>query len=104
MAVDYSSMSDSDLIQAESRAERELAESMFRLRMGQQTDTSKPGKLRREIARVRTEARNRELERGLDKDALRNKYGRVPVAASAPTANAGGFLQGIADQIGEGAE
>ncbi|HAS07868.1 MAG TPA: 50S ribosomal protein L29 [Actinobacteria bacterium] len=104
MAVDYTTLSDADLIQAESRAERELAESMFRLRMGQQTDSSKPGKLRREIARVRTEARSRELERDLDKDALRNKYGRMPVTVASPAPAQGGFLQGIADQIGEGAE
>ena len=66
-------------------------------------------KVRRAIARARTEQRSRELANGLGKDSLRNQH-RVsfkPDAASAATGAGdagGGFLSGIADKFGLGGE
>jgi len=100
----YQSLGEAELIAAESRVERELAETMFRLRMGQQSDTSKPGKLRKEIARIRTEVRARELQAGKPKDYYRNLYGARPVEAAKPESSASGFLSELSSQIEGSAE
>ena len=68
--------------------------------------TSKLKKLRRGIARARTEQRNRERAQELQKDALRNLHrgSFQPGAAGADGSGeaSGGFLSGIADQLGIG--
>jgi large subunit ribosomal protein L29 len=109
MSVDLKSMSDEELVHHELRLERKLVEASFRLRLNQLTNTSTLGGLRKDIARARTAQRERELANNLAKDALRNKYrGSFKASAPAPSSEAsasqksGGFLQGVANQLGLG--
>ena len=103
---DLSNLSDEQLVHEELRLERDLIESSFRHRTSQLEDTSKLKKLRRGIARARTEQRNRERAQELQKDALRNLHrgSFQPGAAGADGSGeaSGGFLSGIADQLGIG--
>lgn len=99
-------MSDEKLVHQEVELERKLLDLSFRLRTGQLDDTSKLGRLRRDIARLRTAERQRELAADLPKDALRNRY-RSTWKYSAPEAEdaapqqqaSRGFLKGIVDKI-----
>jgi large subunit ribosomal protein L29 len=103
-------LSDEALVHKELSLERDLLEASFRLRTGQLEDNSKTGKVRRDIARVRTEERVRETAQGLNKDELRTRhrgtYRPQPVAASTgaggETAQKGGFLSGLAGKLGIG--
>lgn len=103
---DLSTMTDEQLVHEELRLERDLIESSFRHRTSQLDDTSKLKKLRRSIARARTEQRNRERAQELRKDSLRNQHRGTfqPGAAGGAGADqaSGGFLSGIADQLGIG--
>ena len=103
---DLSNMTDEQLVHEELRLERDLIESSFRHRTSQLEDTSTLKKLRRGIARARTEQRNRERAQELQKDALRNLHrgSFVPGAAAEAGGDqaSGGFLSGIADQLGIG--
>lgn len=109
----FDSLSDEKLVHRELDLERQLLDLSFRKRTGQLEDTSKLGKTRKEIARVRTAERSRERVQGLNKDALRGLHrGTWAPAAAAdqavvetPAASSGGrgFLKGIVDKI-KGAE
>lgn len=113
-AVDISSLSDEKLVHRELELERNLLDLSFRKRTGQLEDTSKLSQARKEIARVRTAERSRELSQGLRKDSLRTQYrgtwrsslgndqGTQGVDASVGGASRG-FLKGIVDKI-KGAE
>ena len=104
--VDLKSLTDEALVHHELRLERELIEASFRHQTSQLDDTSQLKKLRRGIARARTEERSRERAAGLSVDALRNSHrgsfrmeqGTVAAAAEAT----GGFLKGIAGKLGIG--
>lgn len=109
-AVELSALSDEKLVHRELELERNLLDLSFRKRTGQLEDTSKLSQARKEIARVRTAERARELSQGLRKDSLRTQYRgtwRAGAAAeqgaegaSAKTSGASrGFLKGIVDKI-----
>ncbi|MCB9763134.1 MAG: 50S ribosomal protein L29 [Alphaproteobacteria bacterium] len=53
-------LSDQDLVHRELSLERQLVTAQFRLYTNQLEDTSQLGKLRRDIARLQTAARERE--------------------------------------------
>ena len=71
---DIRTMSDEQLVHAELQLERDLLAATFRLRTGQLEDTSTLGRVRRQIARLRTAQSAREREQGVAKDDLRNRY------------------------------
>ena len=105
--VDLKSLSDEALVHHELRLERELIDASFRHQTSQLDDTSRLKKLRRGIARARTEERSRERANGLNTDALRNTHrgsftmdqgGALASAAEASS----GFLKGIAGKLGIG--
>ena len=111
--TDLSGLSDEQLVHKELGLERELIDASFRLRTGQLDDNSKTGKLRREIARVRTEERAREQAQGLSKDGLRTQHRSSFRPAAAPVgggegetsaAQKGGFLSGLAGKLGIGGD
>lgn len=107
--TNYGALSDEALVHKELDLERQLLDLTFRHRTGQLEDTSKLGKIRKDIARARTAERARELVQGLNKDELRNRHRATfrptPAEPSAPAAQqeAGGerrgFLQGLVDKI-----
>ncbi len=101
-SVDYGSLSDEQLVHTELGFEHVLVQARFRHYTNQLEDTASLKKLRRDIARCQTEARRREIEQGLGKNALRDLH-RSSFEASAATdageGEAGGFLAGIVDKI-----
>ena len=105
--ADVRTLTDEQLVHEELRIERELLQARFRKATGQLDDTSQSRKMRKDVARLRTEQRSREIGQGLGTDALRNRY-RGTFRPTAQDASAGegaekgaasGFLRGIVDKI-----
>ncbi|MED5370389.1 MAG: 50S ribosomal protein L29 [Myxococcota bacterium] len=101
--TDWKSMTDEQLVHHELQLERQMVTAEFQLATNQLEDSSVIGKLRKDIARARTFQRERELNQGLAKDSLRNKFRGSFSAADAGSQADGagaGFLQGIVDKVG----
>lgn len=103
--ADLNTLSDEQLVHAELSLERQLVTARFQHATNQLQDTSQLKKLRRNIARVRTAARGRELEQGLRKNALRDEHTSTFDPSTVQTEQtgagaSGGFLKGIVDKIG----
>lgn len=84
--------------------ERQLLTARFQHSMGTLENTSQIGALRKQMARMKGEARSRELAQGLRKGALiqshRSSYsGGGEVTAASSATEEGGFLQGIVDKL-----
>ena len=106
-STEINALSDEQLVHRELQLERDLIELRFRHRDAnlQLDDTSKLRKIRRDIARLRTAQRTRELAGELPKDALRNKHrGSFKAGAAIVSGGTAGgsFLQGFAAQAGIG--
>lgn len=104
MAENLTSLTDEALTHRLFQVERELVSARFQHSMGTLENTAALGLMRKSIARIRTEARRRELAQGLPKDGLvrmhRSTFTAGDDAASADTAEeSGGFLQGIVDKL-----
>lgn len=100
--TDLSTMSDEQLVHHELNLERALVTAKFRLATNQLEDSSMVKKVRRDIARARTAGRARELEQGLNKNSLRDRYATTFTPAGAADQDAGegsGFLKGIVDKL-----
>ena len=101
----YNDLTDEQLVHKELGLERALLTAKFQHATNQLEDSSQLLKLRREIARVRTAERNREIEQGLRKNGLRDQH-RSSFDASqveestTQDAASGGFLKGIVDKLG----
>jgi large subunit ribosomal protein L29 len=95
--------SDKKLIHTELTIERELIAARIRLATSQLEDTSTLKKLRRDIARLQTATRHREVEQGLTKNALKDRHrGTFASDGSSADGDEGGgrgFLKGIVDRI-----
>lgn len=94
-------ISDQDLVSKVYQVERELVGLRFKHSTNQLENTSTLRNLRREIARLKTEARRRETVQGLAKEGLFSKF-RPVVVVDEPTVEStvkGGFLKGIVDKI-----
>lgn len=104
MAAAYRELSDEQLVHRVFDQERELVQARFRHSMNQLENTARLKVLRREIATLKTEARSREIARGLRKGELihthRQTY-RADAAAAREIApeQKGGFLSGIVDKL-----
>jgi len=96
-------MSDQDLTHRVFEVERELVEARFKHSMGRLENTSQLRSLRREIARIKTEARTREVAQGLSRGALirehRASYRSEAAAPVEAPKESGGFLKGIVDKL-----
>ena len=94
-------LTDQQLADQLNQSERDLVSRRFKHSTNQLENTSELRTLRRTIAKLKTEARRREIDQGRPKNGL--LQGVKPAAASsaaAPKATAGGFLQGIVDKVG----
>ena len=103
---DIQGLTDEQLVHRELQIERDLIALRFLHKTQQLEDTSKLGKLRKDIARIRTVQSEREKAQGLAPDALRSQY-RSSFKATASSAGAdasAGFLQGMATRMGVGGE
>jgi large subunit ribosomal protein L29 len=101
----YTEMTDEQLVHKELALERQLLTARFQHATNQLEDSSQLLKLRREIARVRTAERGREIEQGIRKNGLRDAYrssfdASQVVESTTEDAAAGGFLKGIVDKLG----
>ncbi len=94
---------DEQLVHQVLQAERDFVAARFRHSMNQLENTASLGVLRRQIARLRTEARGRELQNGLTKGSLllmhRATFGADGGEAEQAPAEKGGFLSGIVDKL-----
>lgn len=100
----FTDMSDEQLVHRVLQVERDLVSARFKHSMSQLENTSRLRVLRTEIARLRTEARRREVAGALAKNALLAKHrgsfqGARPAASGAAPAERGGFLSGIVDKL-----
>lgn len=100
----YADMSDEQLVHRVLQVERDLIGARFKHSMNQLENTASLRVLRREIARLRTEARTRELREGLPKNGLLVRHRgtfRGPAGATEARAPAekGSFLSGIVDKL-----
>jgi ribosomal protein L29 len=96
-------MNDEQLVHAALAAERTLVGARFKHSMTSLENTSELKRLRREIARLQTEARRREIDGGLDKNSLmsqhRRTFGAVGETEAPADQEKGGFLSGIVDKL-----
>jgi large subunit ribosomal protein L29 len=102
--MSFSELSDQDLVAKMYAVERDLVSARFAHSTNTLENTAELRNLRKEIARLRTETRSRELAQGLAKDALIAKHRPAPgegAAADSADANEsqGSFLSGIVDKI-----
>ena len=70
-AKELRNLSDEELIAKEEELERMIVEARIKRSLGQITDTQYVKRLKRDLARVKTLIREREIERGLEKGGLR---------------------------------
>ena len=100
----YSELTDEQLVHQVLQTERDLIGARFKHSTSQLENTSKLRVLRREIARLRTETRSREIAQGLAKNGLLIQHrktfgGAAPSEAASPAQEKGGFLSGIVDKL-----
>jgi large subunit ribosomal protein L29 len=99
------SMTDEQLVQSIRSKERELVAARFRHSSNQLENTATLRVIRKDIARLKTEVRSRELANGLHHGALLARHARGTAGAAAPAAadqapaERGGFLKGIVDRL-----
>ena len=95
------SMSDQKLVHSELQLERDLIAARFAHRTSQLDDNSVIKKIRRNIARLRTAARGRELSQSIPKDALKAMHlsSFAPESGSGDSGDDAGFLKGIVDKV-----
>lgn len=98
-------LSDEALTHRLFEVEHNLVKARFAHSMGQLENTAVLGGMRKDIARIKTEARVREVAQGLPKDSLiraHRKTFNVPASTESTGQTAeekGGFLQGIVDKL-----
>lgn len=103
MGANVLELSDEQLAHKVLGAEHDLVAKRFRHSMNQLENTAALRVVRREIARLRTEARRREVDAGLQKDTLILKYVKTFSASTASdeaSAESGNLLSGIVDKLG----
>jgi large subunit ribosomal protein L29 len=103
MAHDAGSLDDGTLVRSLFEKQRALVRSRFAHSMNRLENTASLGALRREIARVQTEIRRRELAAGLPKDELLRKHPvdiRTVESGEAKGKAEGGLLAGVVDKLG----
>lgn len=97
--TDLAVLSDEQLVHRALDLERTLAGNHLRHRLNKLENNSLLGATRRDIARAKTELRQRELSNGLVNGALHDQFrgSWAPSAAPATTEAGGGFLKSVLD-------
>ena len=94
---DFAGKSDSAVMSELSDARRSLVQVRFALAGGRLEDSAKVGRLKRQIARLTTELRRREIAGGLRKGGLTDV--EIGAAAARTGEASGGFLEGLVDKL-----
>ena len=100
--MSYAELSDEQLVHKILETERDLVKAQFAHSQQQLENTALLGNLRKAVARLKTETRNRESAAGLRKNALIDQHKKSFSAgdtASVETQEKGGFLSGIVDKL-----
>lgn len=99
---ELTSLDDQALVHKELQLERDLLELRFRLKTNQLDNSAAIGRIRKDIARVRTAQRERERAQGLGSNALRNAHRSSfkAGASAADTGSSSAFLKGLSDKLG----
>ena len=102
-AAEVKGLTDQQLAEKLSARERDLVTGRFQKAQNQLENTASLAIIRKDIARIKGEARTREQAQKLAKDSLLPKQAkgatRAPVVAAAANAEKGGFLKGIVDKL-----
>lgn len=101
MADSINTLDDAALVTELARKERALVQARFSLSMNRLEDTSSLRVMRRDVARIKTELRRRELAEGLSKDTLiaRHKVDPSTLGDGDGGAASGGLLSGVVDKL-----
>ena len=95
-------LTDAQLVHKELQLQRNLVQARIDKQLGATENMSVFTSLRKDIARLRTAQRQREIEQGMTTDSLRNTHRKTfeaeTTAATAPT-DEGGFLQSISGKL-----
>jgi len=103
MAIDVAGLDDATLVRSLFEQQRALVRSRFAHSMNRLENTASLGVVRRDIARIQTEIRRRELAAGLPKDELLRKNPvdvRSVEAGESKGKSEGGLLAGVVDKLG----
>ena len=92
-------MSDEQLVHTELQLQREIVQTRIDKVFEKSEDMMKLRKIRRDIARLRTEQRAREIAGQNNKDMLRNKHRKTFVPEQITTAESVQSLADISSQI-----
>jgi len=98
----FTDLTDEAVVHKLLGSERELVQARFQHSMGQLENTATLSRIRRTMARLRTEARRREIAAGAAKDSVLREHSRSfegTQPATSRTEERGGFLQGIVDKL-----
>lgn len=100
--MSHADLSDEQIVHQMLQAERDLVANRFKHKTNALENTSTLRVLRRDIARLRTEARRREIAGSMAKGSLVSTHARTFSAGRASAGAApekGGFLSGIVDKL-----
>jgi large subunit ribosomal protein L29 len=95
-------MSDEQVVHAELQLDRDLVSLRFRKNADQLRDVNQIKTVRRNIARIRTEQRRREIEAGLSKDALREIHRATFAATATASVEGSSFGADLNEQMEDG--
>lgn len=104
MATNFNSLEDAALVTALLQHQHDVVTARFKLAAGRLENTASISVLRKDIAKMKTELRKREIAQGLLKDALIAAHGKgftPDRKAAAPAAEAGAFLQDVVDDLAQ---
>lgn len=101
MAGQYTALEDAALVKELAVQQRSLVQARFALSMNRLDNTATVRTIRRDIARIRTELRRRELAAGANKDSLVAQH-RVDVKSlggGSESGSAGGLLASVDEKL-----
>jgi len=96
---EITALTDEQLVHKELSLERSLIDARIKKSFGTLEDSSVFSKIRKDIARIQTEATSREKKQSLPKNGLKALYRKTFVAEKGTDESAGNFLQDIADKL-----
>lgn len=99
--TDMSNLDDAGLVARLMDTRRDLVQTRFMHSMNRLENTASVRNVRRDIARIETELRRRELAQGLAKRALETLHGSAAAPVAAEEAASGGFLQSVVDKLAD---
>lgn len=100
---DFAALEDNALVAKLEEIQRQLLDARFALSLGKLENTASVGGIRKDLARVNTELRKREISKGLGKGALAREHRGAGGTQGGKSADGGSasFLQSVVDKAAE---